>query len=422
MNNDNAHRLDEVAEVVDSLHQTPSYSKKGLPMIRVTDIKGGPINLKRTYRVTQQVYDEFTKKYRPRKGDILMTRVGSYGTCSYINTDENFCLGQNTVVIKPKINSKYLYYCLITRNIKNQIKSFVTGSTQKTISLKNINSLEIPIHSCDKEILNIATTLSDIDAKIELNNKINDELEAMAKLIYDYWFVQFNFPDANTNGKPYKTSGGKMVYDEELKREIPYGWIGTEINQALRTELGGTPSTKVKEYWNGNIPWLNSGEIANFPIVQSEDHITSNAIDNSAASLMPKGTCVLSITRHLRPSILAVEACANQSVVGIYESEELKSSYLYPYLKNEIPRLMSLRTGAQQPHINKGIVDASFIVLPPNEVLKAYYEKVTDIYVKIDNGAFQNKELAKLRDWLLPMLMNGQVTVKDLSPHSNTQA
>jgi type I restriction enzyme S subunit len=252
--------------------------------------------------------------------------------------------------------------------------------------------------------------LGTIDQKIELNNKINAELEAMAKLIYDYWFLQFDFPDAN--GKPYKSSGGKMVYSEEINREIPAGWSVNKIGDLLHSELGGTPSTKVNEYWQGEIPWLDSGEIANFPIIESEKHISQKAISNSATTLMSKGTCALSITRHLRPSILAVNACANQSVVGIFENEELKHSFIYPYLVNEIPRLMTLRTGAQQPHINKGIVDASPIVIPLNKLLKVYYEKVDSMYNQINNNAFQNKELTELRDWLLPMLMNGQVTVK----------
>lgn len=126
---------------------------------------------------------------------------------------------------------------------------------------------------------------------------------------------------------------------------------------------------------------------------------------------MPSGTCVLSITRHLRPSILAVGACANQSVVGIYESEKLKSAYIYPYLKNEIPRLMSLRTGAQQPHINKSTVDESSIIVPLESILKDYYKRVEPLYKQIINKSFQNQQLIRLRNWLLPMLMNGQVTV-----------
>jgi len=301
---------------------------------------------------------------------------------------------------------KYIYYLLnCIGRIKTSDKSAVPG-----VNRNELHEMAVPAIKCKENQQKIAAVLSVLDAKIELNNRINAELEAMAKTFYDYWFVQFDFPDEN--GKPYKSSGGKMVYNENLKREIPDGWVGTKIGDKLKTELGGTPTTKVSEYWGGDIPWLNSGEIAAFPIIEAEEHITSVAIDSSATSLMQKGSCLLSITRHLRPSILAVDACANQSVIGILESENIKSSFIYPYLKNEIPRLMSLRTGAQQPHINKGIVDDSPILLPPNKILNEYYTKVDSIFNKINNMAFQSQQLTQLRDWLLPMLMNGQVTVK----------
>jgi type I restriction enzyme S subunit len=307
--------------------------------------------------------------------------------------------------------SSELFMHYVFTYIRRAIQNSATGSIQDNINIEYLTNLKFKIP--DKNYQDkIVAILSALDLKIDCNNRINTELEAMAKIIYDYWFVQFDFPDVN--GKPYKSSGGKMVYNEDLKREIPEGWEGNVIGNILSSDLGGTPSTKMREYWNGHIPWLNSGEIANFPIIEAEEHITSEAIEMSATSLMPKGTCVLSITRHLRPSILAVEACANQSVVGIYENDKLKAPFLYPYLKNEIPRLMSLRTGAQQPHINKGIVDESPIIVPSDEILSIYYEKVNGIYEQINNNAFQNKKLVELRDWLLPLLMNGQVTIKDI--------
>jgi type I restriction enzyme S subunit len=122
---------------------------------------------------------------------------------------------------------------------------------------------------------------------------------------------------------------------------------------------------------------------------------------------------MLSITRHLRPSILGIDACANQSVVGIYEKGGIKSYFLYPYLQNEIPRLMAMRSGAQQPHINKEVVDKSLILTPPDSsgILNSYNKEVGSLYDLIINNAFQNQKLTELRDWLLPMLMNGQVKV-----------
>lgn len=135
-------------------------------------------------------------------------------------------------------------------------------------------------------------------------------------------------------------------------------------------------------------------------------------LQNSPAKLLPKGTVILSIVRHLRASILGIEAATNQSVVGIVETDKLKHSFIHPYLVREIPRLMALRTGAQQPHINKGVLDESLLVIPDDATLSAYTSKAAPLFLQIQNNLQQNQQLAQLRDWLLPLLMNGQVTVK----------
>lgn len=342
--------------------------------------------------------------------DIIISARGTVGVLAQIGKPMAFnqsCFGLRGR--KGLVDNTYLYYAL--KNYVGNIQKRGQGSVFNTINLDSFKLMEISIENDIIAQEKIAAILSTLDDKIELNNKINAELEAMAKTLYDYWFVQFDFLDAK--GKPYKSSGGKMFYNEELKREIPEGWEVKFIGDLLVTSLGGTPSTKVDKFWNGNINWLNSGEIANFPIMDSELKITKEAIKNSATYLLPKGSVLISITRHLRPSVLAIDACANQSVVGIKEKDEIRYYFLYPYLKNEIPRLMTRRTGAQQPHINKQIVDESLIVIPNKEsnILEKYNLTVGCFYESIFNNAFQNKELSTLRDWLLPMLMNGQVSV-----------
>ncbi|WOA30138.1 restriction endonuclease subunit S [Alloalcanivorax xenomutans] len=326
--------------------------------------------------------------------------------CNYVTG--KFWVNNHAHIIRAKENNntKYLYYALNLVNFRN----YVTGSAQPKLTKDNLGEIVLHVHRCDEQ-QKIARVISTLDAKIELNNRINAELEAMAKTLYDYWFVQFDFPDAN--GKPYKTSGGKMVYNPTLKREIPEGWEATTVGKISKTELGGTPSTAVDEYWqNADIPWLSSAETASFPIITSEQKITPAGIDNSAATLLPKGTVVISIVRYIRPSILGIDAATNQSVVGIRECKRLKSSFIYPYFCSEVPRLMGLRTGAQQPHINKGVIEDSPIVIPCEKVLTAYYKAADPIFEKIMNLALQSHELMQLRDWLLPMLMNGQVTVR----------
>ena len=350
--------------------------------------------------------------------DILVGNIRPYLKKIWYSQREGGC-SPDVLVFRAKsnINSKFLYYSLFRDDFFTHMMKGAKGTKMPRGDKKQIMRFEIPLFDLAHQ-QKIASVLSALDSKIEVNNRINAELESMAKTIYDYWFVQFDFPDKN--GNPYKTSGGKMVWNEELKREVPEGWEVKELGQILRTELGGTPSTKEREFWDGDFPWLNSGEIANFPIIDSELKITEAGIKSSATTLMPKGTCVLSITRHLRPSILGVDSCANQSVIGIFESEKIKKSFIYPYLVNDIPRLMTLRSGAQQPHINKGTVDVSKMIIPIDQVLDQYYQVVDAFYNKILNNAFQTKHLTELRDWLLPMLMNGQVKVDKLSDNDET--
>jgi len=398
--------------IVDNRGKTVPTEEEGIPLVATNCIKHSSIfpTYDNIRFVSAEVYENWFRAHL-EPDDILFVNKGTPGRVCLVPDPVEFCAAQDMIGFRAdenKINKRYLFAALRSNYVQKTIANFHVGLVIPHFKKGDLKNLLIPRSEPETESF-IGDFYYKLSNKIELNNKINAEIEAMAKLIYDYWFVQFDFPDEN--GKPYKSSGGKMVYNEELKREIPEGWEMKRIDELLNTDLGGTPSTKVKEYWGEEFPWLNSGEIANFPIIDSELKVTESGIINSATTLMPKGTCVLSITRHLRPSILGVDSCANQSVVGLFESELMRASYIYPYLVNEIPRLMSLRTGAQQPHINKGIVDESLMLVPEEDILENYYSSIDSMYEKIINNAFQNKELAELRDWLLPMLMNGQVTV-----------
>lgn len=349
----------------------------------------------------------FIDSYKVEGQGVIVGRKGSVGKVTYSNgsftpTDTAYYLR-----LKDHLSDdlKFWFYYLPLLGLEK----LNTHSAVPGLSREIAYFIEVDPPSKDTQ-QKIAAVLSALDAKIELNNRINTELEAMAKTLYDYWFVQFDFPDKN--GKPYKSSGGKMDFNQRLQSNIPEGWKVKELGQVLKTMLGGTPYTKEASYWkNADIPWLSSGEIACFPIINSNQFITQKGIDNSAAVLLPKGSVVISIVRYIRPSILAIDACTNQSVVGITETDELKNAFLYPYLCSQVSRLMSLRTGAQQPHINKGVIDESLIIIPSSETLTKYYKCVNPVYKKILNTAFENQQLIQLRDWLLPMLMNGQVRV-----------
>ena len=383
---------------------------------------------------------------KPLLNDILIAKDGSYLKYVFVIEEEKEEVILSSIgILRPNldlINPFYIKYYLQSDFVKKQVaRKYVSGTALPRIILKNFGEIQVPYIDIQKQ-QKIIKVLRCLDAKIELNQRINAELESMAKTLYDYWFVQFEFPtpsaplsaplslsghlpkydretlDNNKNTSVvfggteggYKSAGGKMVWNEALNKKVPEGWQVKSLGKALKTNLGGTPSTKNPEYWeNATIPWLNSGDLVEFPIIKSSSFVTKNGVDNSATTILPKGSVVISLVRYIRPSIIALEACANQSVVGIRESEELKNTFIYPYLVNEIPRLMSLRTGAQQPHINKETIDEILLCIPPENILNKYYKISEPIYKKIINLAFESQTLTELRDWLLPMLMNGQV-------------
>jgi type I restriction enzyme S subunit len=365
--------------------------------------------------VENGIYPYFTCGEEPAKINeyafdcdaILIAGNNAQGNFHVSRYNGKFNAYQRTYVLtaKENCNLDFVYYSL--KLSLEQLRTRSQGSQTKFLTMPILNAISINDALNQKKI---ADVLSCIDDKIALNNKTNTELENMAKTIYDYWFTQFDFPDKNDH--PYKTSGGQMVYNKILKREIPAWWEVKRLGDVCEIVLGGTPSTDKDEYWNGNIPWLNSGEVAEFPIINAEKTVTELGIKDSATELVPAGTVTLSITRHLRPSILTMDACINQSVVGIKENEIISKNFLYPFIASKINHYMMLRTGAQQPHINKETVDDTLVCIPFAEVLENYNKEVGSIYERIILNAKETKQLTMLRDYLLPLLMNGQIEVK----------
>lgn len=400
------------------------YSSEGTPLISVSEIREGYFTIyDHTPRVCEKVKTKLPQ-FVLEEGDIVFGRKGAINRNAIImKSQEGWFLGSDGIRLRltHKHDPAFFSYFLRTKMIGQWLLSNGQGAIMPSLNQKILDRLPLFLPS-KAEQRRISNVLATFDAKIELNNQINAELEGVAKLLYDYWFVQFDFPISavqaadmgkpELKGKPYRASGGKMSFNEKLKREIPGGWEISTVGQTFKTYLGGTPSRDIKEYWNpGEVNWLSSGENPGTFVLAPDEKISKLGLQNSPAKLLPAGTVILSIVRHLRASILGIEAATNQSVVGIVESNTINHCFIYPYIIREIPRLMLLRTGAQQPHINKGVLDESLLVVPDEFTLAAYTRLTEPLFLEIRNHHQQNKELTKLRDWLLPMLMNGQVTV-----------
>ena len=223
---------------------------------------------------------------------------------------------------------------------------------------------------------------------------LNNNLEQLAQSLFKSWFVDF----------------------EPFDGELPSSWTNEKLGNVCNCVLGGTPSRAKPEYWNGTIPWINSGEVNNFRIIKPSETITELGLTKSATKLLPLKTTVIAITGATlgQVSLLEIDACANQSVVGIIPNDDYPYEYIYPLIKQSINELTSHQTGGAQQHINKQNVESLDILVPTAADLDKYCNIVHNLYDMIATNCFENEYLTSLRDTLLPKLMLGELDVSDI--------
>lgn len=339
--------------------------------------------------------------------------TGRYGTLGEMHYYNGKYWPHNTALYVTDFKGnlpKYVYYLLsCLGRMDTGDKSTVPG-----VNRNDLHELKIPVIKDKQAQKSIAAVLSILDAKIDLNNRINAELEALAKTIYDYWFVQFDFPDAK--GRAYKTSGGKMVWNETLKREIPAGWGESDISAAAEVAGGATPSKAIPSYWQGNIPFFTPTD-ANGSVFQltTEDSITQSGLDSCSSELFEKGTVF--ITARGSVGRLAIAGCAmamNQSCYALKPKTPSTYPYVFLHAKTLIHYLKVKASGSTFNSIVTNDIKWTRLVSPEPGAIAEFCKTVRPMFDRIEAAYRENLELIKLRDWLLPLLMNGQVKPAEL--------
>lgn len=324
------------------------------------------------------------------------------------------------VVNESKVDYQYCYYLLISDKITNYLcgQNTNTSGSHKRINPDNFLDINIILPGLAEQ-KRIGKLLSDIDHKIELNRAINQNLEAMAKQLYDYWFVQFDFP--NEDGKPYKSSGGAMVWNEELKREIPQGWSNMSIGDYAPCKSGY--AFKSKDFGGKGLPVIKIGNIKeNYTL----DMTDSQCIDlfNKTLFLAKRYDLVIAMTGATigKFAISQSNYWVNQRV-GRFDLGDRPLSrlgFLFNSLKQEYFReqVFQIACGCAQPNISAEQID-SISILKPNDVILNQFNKLCEPLLELQSENYlQIEKLTKQRDELLPLLMNGQVSVNsDLSVH-----
>ena len=372
---------------------------------------------------------------RDYKTDAFPTYIRSVSTKKFCDTDDimigrygppifQICRGltgaYNVALLKanPKkcIDREYLYYFLKQDCVFEYVDKLSARTGGQTgvdlVSLKKY-PIRLPDEVLDQQKL--VSVLIALDAKIDCNNRINAELEAMAKTLYDYWFVQFDFP--NTNGKPYKTSGGKMVYNATLKREIPEGWTNGTLDNLGRIVGGSTPSTENQGNFTTNgTPWITpydlSGNQGNKFISRGVQDVSDMGVKNASLKISPAGTVLLSSRAPIGYMAIARgELTTNQGFKSFIPSNEFSSAFIYYTVKGSLKTITQYASGSTFKEVSAGVLRTVKIVLPESSVVAQFTDSVKSIFKRQDLLEQENQQLAQLRDWLLPLLMNGQVTV-----------
>jgi type I restriction enzyme S subunit len=393
MNNWNYEKLSKLCfRIGDGLHGTPSYVEgSGIYFINGNNLKNGRIEITNNTKCVSE--EELKNNFiELNENSLLLSINGTLGSMAFYR-NEKVMLGKSSAYLNftSPINKFYYYYFQLPF-VQEYFFNVATGSTIKNLSLKSIQDFEVPVPEFNVWN-NIANVLSSLDSKIELNNRINAELEVMAKTIYDYWFVQFDFPDKN--GNPYKTSGGTLVWNEELKREIPEFWEVATIDSYAEVKKGELITAKdAKE---GSIKVIAAG------IDFSYLHSTPNRLKNTI-TISGSGANAGYINFWREP-IFASDCI---TVRGKTDTETL---ILLQYLNYIQPHILNQATGSAQPHVYPSDIKVLNYVVPPAQLIENYGNAIISMNEKIGNNLKENQKLTELRDWLLPMLMNGQVKV-----------
>ena len=369
------------------LKRQTTTSPEDVPFYKISTFGGAAKNY-----IPRSIYVDYRSKYPfPKVGSILISAAGTIGKTVVYAGEDAYFQDSNIVWVdndETKVINKYLKYAFELGTWKT-----TNGSTIKRLYNDNILDLSIPYINLSTQ-KNVVSILSVLDDKMLTNRDIMNLFEKLIREIYEYWFVQFDFPDKN--GRPYKTSGGKMVYSEELKREIPKGWgvktIGDCLNEHPKSKIKVGDIAKDKK---GDIPFYTSGEqILSYDKPFSDGFVVFLNTGGNAGVKTHFGRAAYSTDTY----------CVD---FGNY------TAYIGQYLKCILPNMDTLFfAGSGLKHLQKDVLKMHKILSPDEGLVKSFNDIAISAEKAISSLIAENNKLAELRDWLLPLLINGQIMVE----------
>ena len=408
--------------ISDGDHQAPPKSDEGVPFITISNITpDNRLDFNNAKYVPLEYYEKLSGKSKAIRNDILYSVVGSFGKPVLIDENRKFVFQRHIAILRPdpeKVIPEFLYYSMLSPQFYTTADYLAIGAAQRTLSLDSLRNIEIEIPTLEQQ-KRVVDVIAPIDKKVRENAKINDYLEEMAKALYDYWFVQFDFP--NENGKSYKSSGGKMV--NANGHIIPEGWTFCKVQDIISNICTGLNPRDNFKLGTGDIKYIT---VKNLTTNGTLDFTGCDTIDESAraivhnrsdiqigdilfASIAPLGRCYLIQSEPIDWDI-------NESVFSIRANTDIVTpSFLYLYFMSDafIKRATSSSTGSIFKGIRINTLLETELCVPPLSVILKFEERLASTFPLKSKNYEEIQRLSNLRDWLLPMLMNSQATIGD---------
>jgi type I restriction enzyme S subunit len=414
-----------LSTIIDNRGKTCPTAESGIPLIATNCIRNDslyPLHEKVRY-VDRDTYETWFRGH-PIPGDLIFVTKGTPGRVCMTPDPVGFCIAQDMVAVradKSKIDPNYLLAALRSRDVQRQIENMHVGTLIPHFKKGDFDKLliAVPDRTSQEHIGSIYRTLSD---KIELNRRMNATLEAMARALFQSWFVDFDPVRAKLDGRqPAGMDAATAAlfpasFRETHTSHIPSGWSAARITECCeRIHSGGTPKRDESRYWiDGTIPWLTSGEVRQPMIIATDNSITELGLNESAAKWVPEKSTVVALYGATagQVSFLATSATTNQAVCALVPKAGF-AFFNYFAMRAATPEMENKAVGSAQQNISKGIIEETRIVMPPASILTCFNRQAGPLFNSWVSCHQQSRTLADLRDTLLPKLLSGELRIKE---------
>ena len=397
--------------------------KHGVAFVRGGDIVAGQVLTQQLRTITPEVSAQYSRTLL-RGGELLISLVGNPGEVAIVPKSlQGANIARQVGLVRldgNKVCANFIQFFLRSKVGRDLLLAHSKGSVQQVINLKDLKSVKMPLPPRPIQEA-IAELMQSLDDRITLLRETNATLEAIAQALFKSWFVDFDPVRAKQASRVPEGMDEATAalfpdgFEESELGAVPRGWrVGVFSDVCTRIESGGTPKRTVPEYWNGSVSWLTSGEVRNSIVFDTKETISDLGVKESSAKLWPHGTTVVAMYGGTAGEVclLAKPTTANQACCGLIPKSHNRV-FMFMCARREREALASKSSGSAQQNLNKGLIENHSLIVPPNEILKAYEDIAGAVLDRWIANEEQAQTLSNLRDTLLPRLISGQLRLPE---------